>query len=176
LEIDVDESTHTPGKRCTKCGVVKPITEFTQHHRKSTRRKSYWRSTCRQCNSEHLREYTRERREFLEKFKLDHGCLDCGYAEHSCALDFDHRPGEVKLFEPSELKSSGSWQQMLDEIAKCDVVCSNCHRVRTFSRPPANAKHDLLRAAKEAAGPPDWRDPYMLDIDQLSLFPPPRSA
>lgn len=131
----MDDAT-PQGRKCWHCGEVKPLSEFYSSPRK--------RRKCRACSREWLREYMRERVEFLRDYKLAKGCADCGYKEHSCALDFDHRPGEVKLFEPSKLKTSGTWQQMLDEIAKCDVVCSNCHRVRTFiTREPANRQSDL---------------------------------
>lgn len=143
----MDESTHVPGIRCNTCREVKPLAEFTRASRgpKQRGRQVYYRKMCRDCSSDYQREFTRERREFLTAYKLERGCLDCGYDEHFAALDFDHRPGEVKLFKPNMLKSMGTWQQMLDEIAKCDVVCSNCHRIRTFNRPPANRGYDLNR-------------------------------
>lgn len=100
----------------------------------------------------------------MRNYKLERGCMDCGYDKHWCALEFDHRPGEVKLFEPHTLKCVGSWQQMLDEIAKCDVVCSNCHRIRTWERGPANANHDLRRKPEVVLGL------YHHDPDQLDLF------
>lgn len=79
------------------------------------------------------REYLRERREFTAELKVVRGCRDCGYRENSCALDFDHLPGTVKLFDVG----MGSWRSrevVLAEIAKCEVVCACCHRVRTKDR------------------------------------------
>jgi hypothetical protein len=70
-----------------------------------------------------------ERRQWLNEFKLERGCDDCGYAGHPAALDFDHRPGETKLFSLAQ-GCTRSWDVMLAEIAKCDVVCANCHRIR----------------------------------------------
>jgi len=69
---------------------------------------------------------------FLTQFKLERGCIDCGYREHSEALDFDHVRG-IKLFE---FASAGTRKpsSILEEIAKCEVVCANCHRIRTFNR------------------------------------------
>jgi hypothetical protein len=61
-------------------------------------------------------------------------CADCGGTFHPVAMDFDHVRGE-KLNEVSTLLRTGSSLETLKaEIAKCDVVCSNCHRVRTFTR------------------------------------------
>lgn len=166
----MDESTHTPGKRCKTCREVKPLTEFTKQYARKVGGKNYWRGSCRDCNNAYVREYQRERREFLSNYKSERGCADCGYNKHHVALDFDHRPGEVKLFEPAWLKQLGTWQQMIDEIAKCDVVCSNCHRIRTITRPPANAKYDLNREQPVVTS---WHDPYYADPAQMSLFEPP---
>jgi hypothetical protein len=60
-------------------------------------------------------------------------CVDCGGSFPWYCMDFDHRPGEVKSFGVSGLywKSSGAVRA---EIAKCDIVCANCHRIRTHER------------------------------------------
>jgi hypothetical protein len=49
-------------------------------------------------------------------------------------MDFDHRPDEAKLFTISHGKGQYGEEKILAEIAKCDVVCANCHRLRTFGR------------------------------------------
>ena len=69
----------------------------------------------------------------LDGLKLRSGCVDCGYSEHAVALDFDHRPGEIKLFSIG-IKWEGALVPLLAEIAKCDIRCANCHRVRTAER------------------------------------------
>lgn len=74
----------------------------------------------------------RSRRARLNGIKVRAGCLDCGYREHPAALDFDHRPGTLKKFQIG--KSQLSWERVLVEIAKCDVRCANCHRIRTQER------------------------------------------
>jgi len=162
----VDESTHTPGKRCTKCLKVKPVTEFTWHHKRS-RRKPSRRPTCRECSSAYMREYTRPRREFLQNHKMERGCTDCGYREHPEALQFDHLPGTVKLFEPSNMRTKGTWQQMLDEVAKCEVVCANCHAIRTATRKDSgkNAYRDLREPAEVPSTTVMESDPNQLTLD-----------
>lgn len=74
-----------------------------------------------------------EHLERLSLLKLEHGCMDCGYKEHPEALDFDHRPGTEKRFAISQ-SVGRKWNQLLAEIEKCDIVCANCHRVRTSTR------------------------------------------
>ena len=66
-------------------------------------------------------------------------CKDCGCCFPPCAMDFDHRPGEKKLGMVSRLSNS-SRVRMIAEIMKCDVVCSNCHRIRTHRRSHGESK------------------------------------
>lgn len=51
-------------------------------------------------------------------------------------MDFDHLPGTDKVCSVSSFARAGKYseQELIDEIAKCEVVCSNCHRQRTFHR------------------------------------------
>ena len=74
------------------------------------------------------------KREWLSEYRMSAGCMDCGYNEHPAALDFDHRPGEIKLFPIMRDGTSRNWDLIKAEIAKCDVVCANCHRIRTAER------------------------------------------
>lgn len=58
------------------------------------------------------------------------GCVDCGLKDPR-ALDFDHVRG-TKSFTISYGDYSPS--RLLEEIAKCDVRCANCHRIQTAER------------------------------------------
>jgi len=62
--------------------------------------------------------------------------MDCGQSFHPVCMDFDHRERRDKG-EPtvSALVSHSSAQErILAEIEKCDLVCANCHRLRTFNQ------------------------------------------
>lgn len=72
-------------------------------------------------------------REEVHAYKLSQGCTDCGYKAHASALDFDHMPGHKKLFTIGARPHSRP-EAIWAEIAKCEVVCANCHRVRTWNR------------------------------------------
>jgi hypothetical protein len=48
-------------------------------------------------------------------------------------MQWDHLPGTPKLAAVSELRSR-SKATILDEIEKCELVCTNCHTIRTFER------------------------------------------
>jgi hypothetical protein len=58
-------------------------------------------------------------------------CMDCGIRYNPWVMDFDHRDRSTKYAIVSELALTGRLVAMRKEIAKCDVVCSNCHRERT---------------------------------------------
>lgn len=60
-------------------------------------------------------------------------CADCGVEYPHYVMDLDHRPGVEKEFEISGKYWKGR-AAFLAELAKCDVVCANCHRVRTHTR------------------------------------------
>jgi hypothetical protein len=61
-------------------------------------------------------------------------CMDCGACFPPTAMDFDHVRG-VKVATISYLISKKRpWSMVLQEIDKCDLVCANCHRIRTNSR------------------------------------------
>lgn len=87
-----------------------------------------------------------ERRAMVDRIKMDAGCKVCGYNEHPAALDFDHRDPATKKF-----RIAGSLNRRLDtlleEIAKCDVLCAICHRIKTFE------EGDILKGRDR----PDYR-------------------
>ena len=70
----------------------------------------------------------------IQDIKSRTSCVDCGNRFHFAAMDFDHRDGVEKRFEIGRRYSLGSMKSLLKEISKCDIVCSNCHRVRTYNR------------------------------------------
>jgi hypothetical protein len=72
-----------------------------------------------------------ERTAYLVEFFREHPCIDCGEID-PLVLEFDHL-GD-KNFNIAHGLRDRNWQTVLDEIAKCDVVCANCHRRRTALR------------------------------------------
>ena len=100
---------------------------------------------CREHHREYVREHYRSNKvSYVEKAKRHRTdnrelirqaksvpCLDCGQTYPYYVMDFDHR--ENKEFTLGNYAAMGR-KQILAEISKCDVVCSNCHRMRTASR------------------------------------------
>ena len=72
-------------------------------------------------------------RAVLYLFKMWTPCFDCGTTFHPAAMQYDHRPGEKKLFQLS-VAHTRNRARFEAERKKCDLVCANCHAVRTYER------------------------------------------
>lgn len=85
----------------------------------------------------------------IAAIKAGKPCMDCGGVFHPACMEFDHRPGEKKKGIVSAL-GNRAWSVIAAEIAKCDLVCANCHRLRTVTRgwrttpPPDDTKQIAL--------------------------------
>ena len=89
---------------------------------------------CQECKTAftlYQKGRTQEVRDYIENYKLTSGCVDCGYNSHSHALDFDHLKDKKFSIGISITKRI---EEIIEEISKCEVVCANCHRVRTATR------------------------------------------
>lgn len=127
---------------CLGCNTERPTSEF---HRE-TKRKDGLATQCKICRHAHyLRSYDRRKpmirasaasirkrnTEVVNKAK-DVPCADCGIKYPSYVMDFDHLDPALKIKNVSLLKAH-SLEKLYAEIAKCEVVCSNCHRIRTHA-------------------------------------------
>lgn len=70
----------------------------------------------------------------VSMLKLEKGCADCGYNKHPEALDFDHTKDNKVMGVARMVSKHMSLEAILEEAEKCEVVCANCHRVRTADR------------------------------------------
>lgn len=66
-------------------------------------------------------------------------CFDCGRSFEWFVVEFDHRDASKKQGNVPQLAGRVSLRRLLEELEKCDIVCSNCHRVRTYARREATA-------------------------------------
>jgi hypothetical protein len=142
----MDDAVADDTRRCGRCGEIKPLTEFNWRRKGRGQRDNM----CRGCRSAYKREHylanrqryvdqardrkrllALERTIYLIEYFRSHPCVDCGEAD-AVVLEFDHL-GD-KSFEVAQALAYRSWQSILDEIAKCEVVCANCHRRRTARR------------------------------------------
>jgi len=134
-------------KTCSKCKEIKLESEF------GNKTKGRLQSYCKPCNNEKNREYYANNREYHKKairarstryhnslkvwireIKSSNPCTDCGVTYPWYVMDFDHVLGK-KINDVSLMVTNRvSKQKIQEEIDKCEVVCSNCHRIRTFTR------------------------------------------
>jgi hypothetical protein len=75
------------------------------------------------------RERAESVRRFINSVKITAGCADCGYKERAIALDFDHLRDKTQIIAHCRTIHRAS-----EEMEKCEVVCANCHRIRTEDR------------------------------------------
>lgn len=75
----------------------------------------------------------RERKRELMKELKNGPCVDCGISYPYYVMHWDHIDTD-KIADVSKLMALKAWQTVLDEIAKCELVCSNCHAERTHQR------------------------------------------
>jgi len=121
-----------PAKACAKCRVVKKAVEFPKDPRMVSGLSSY----CRGCHKERTRLGSARRyvarAEWLRKQK-DVPCADCGGRFPPECMDFDHVRGK-KAFGIGGRVGRTPLKDLFREMAKCDVVCANCHRIRGRAR------------------------------------------
>lgn len=136
-------------KTCSKCKQEKDLSEFNKNRCKADGHSTL----CRVCHGEHNRAYyaingerqrkqiraanarrTRANYQKLWALLNRSRCADCSNADPR-VLEFDHLPQYEKRLEISKLIGGGySWEAVEDEIKKCDIVCANCHHIRTAER------------------------------------------
>lgn len=135
--------------RCCACKDELPVDQFSFKNKKTGRRNTRCKACQKAYAAEHYKnnsdaykvratksrpELRTRSRAWVQAYKTGSPCTDCGGVFHHAAMDFDHiHPGKVA--NVAVLAAEGaSLKKLRDEIAKCDLVCSNCHRIRTFKR------------------------------------------
>ena len=133
-------------RKCGDCGILKTIDAFSFRRKAAGQRDSL----CRPCRSAYGKQHyaankqryvdqarlrkqalALERTTYLLRYFRTHPCVDCGETD-AVVLEFDHL-GDKK-FDIGQALPYRNWRTILDEIAKREVVCANCHRRRTAAR------------------------------------------
>ena len=125
-------------KKCSRCKETKPESEFHKH----SKRPDGLNTQCKKCRNSYLKNWYKDNKElhlqrvkkskqrnrdmFLE-YKQTLKCTNCP-EDRWYVLDFHHKNPEEKEFNISEgLRDKISFKRMMKEVAKCDVLCKNCH-------------------------------------------------
>lgn len=128
--------------KCRKCG------KMAEHSVRKDGKPHVWCKGCQreysrnhyQANKEqHIERRRRNKygqrvkcREFINQVK-DRPCMDCGVKYPPPVMQFDHRDPSTKKFTISQFAGGdANLEAIKEEIAKCDVVCANCHAIRTW--------------------------------------------
>ena len=131
-----------PLQECSLCLEPKPLDDF---HRSSRDGRQRW---CKACRREYDSAYHSRTKPVRLAQKAEakiarlawlyeqksKPCLDCRRTFHPSAMQFDHLPGCEKVRDVSTLVMRGCMTMARAEILKCDLVCANCHAVRTYLR------------------------------------------
>lgn len=142
------------------CGTCKRNLPVDQFHWKN-RAAGIRVTTCKSCRSAYNKKWeelqgperirriyesnkrTRNRRSnMINAIKTEAGCADCGERD-PIVLDFDHL-GDKKFAIAKGVGMGVSLVRLRAELAKCEVVCANCHRRRTHARRASGAGHACL--------------------------------
>ena len=119
-------------KPCRICGTVSQRGLCREH------RKVYDKSFYSQHAVTKTASAVKRKRSLLDWYRaLKHGksCGICGFAGDECQMDYDHKPGHIKFMEVSKMVRLGYEREKIAlEIAKCWLLCANCHRLLTKTR------------------------------------------
>ena len=134
-------------KTCSRCGLQRDAEKDFSWKRKDQGIRA---NRCKYCQSELSRQHyqkdkqsynrrtqirkakiLRENHMYIRAYLSTHPCIDCGKKDIR-TLEFDH-VRETKAGEISDmLRQGNSWSTIESEIAKCEIRCANCHRIRTL--------------------------------------------
>lgn len=131
-------------KVCNKCKEEKSLEEFTNNRvnpdgkerRCKICRSSYMKEYNSTDNAKKLKKENRDKfknrnRDYIKEILQKSGCTDCKETNW-IVLEFDHL--DDKVLDISRLMNDNRLAFLVKEVAKCEVVCSNCHRLRTYKR------------------------------------------
>lgn len=84
-------------------------------------------------------------RNYVNNLKKQSGCMRCGYNSYVGALDFNHLNPLEKVADISQMLTNSRYtrDEILAEIAKCEILCATCHReipITRLRRPKSNSK------------------------------------
>jgi hypothetical protein len=119
-------------KRCKYCDKTYSETDFGVA--KTTKTKIYRRNKCRNCYRQTKNRLKDKRRSLIDDKKAESGCQNCGIRDVR-VLEFHHTDNRTKDFAISDYYYHQFGEdRLLEEIAKCIVLCANCHRILHYQQ------------------------------------------
>lgn len=92
-----------------------------------------WYAANKPLQASRVRAIKQLKRLFVNALKENHPCTDCGKFYYPCQMQFDHIAND-KAFNIAMSYSNVGWDKLVEEIEKCELVCANCHAIRTYLR------------------------------------------
>lgn len=140
---------------CSKCGTWDELKRYPKFTRAG---KTYYEGQCWSCKKKYHKKYVwasqggfvAAKKKVVEEYKRV-PCADCKGTFPAVCMDFDHVRGEKVEGIAKMVAQSWSMEKLSEEIAKCDLVCANCHRIRTH-RDDGVHHRKRIRAGREKAG------------------------
>jgi len=111
---------------------------------------------CTECTNKRAREYRQETRNRVGGYKMKIGCECCGFkATHPCQLDLDHIDPATKTYSGAHkaYDAGWSWERVEQELAKCTVLCKNCHALRTYQEEHWKNEYTTVRMRQSGSIP-----------------------
>jgi hypothetical protein len=143
-----DSTSGVGTSTCSRCKVEKPLKDFSVSRHGPC-------GFCRLCMKEYHKEHYKKNRDKyrarlaknrvaiyeiartnLDDLKRSTPCTDCNTRYHPYLMEFDHVRGQKRANVVRMIQNGATWAVLLEEIKKCDLVCCNCHALRTYSRLP----------------------------------------
>lgn len=117
-------------RKCRACEVVKPLDEFANAG--TVKGVKYYRHLCVPCYSESKKPRKEKIRAAFYEIKKSCECEECGEDDFR-VLDFDHKDPGQKTFNIGDgIRKGFTLDTIKEEMAKCRVLCANCHRRKTW--------------------------------------------
>ena len=111
-------------KVCTKCGRELPLDHFNWRNKATGSR----RADCKECHSGYMKQKYQEKKEIIQELKSKCKCAKCGDSR-GYVLDYHHiNPKEKETTIARMTSNNYELNKVYNEIEKCVVLCSNCHR------------------------------------------------
>ena len=116
-------------KLCLNCKINKSLDEF---YSRGGNRSNEYQSICIVCSKQKSNKHKRQIGNLVKRWKLRKGCSRCNFkAEHSVQLEIDHIIPKLKN-NAQAINTSWSKDKLKVELSKCQVLCANCHRLKTY--------------------------------------------
>lgn len=107
---------------------------WEKHYAEQCKGREYHKNKSAEANKKERSKRVDRNRGYIASILKGAQCTDCGYSNW-IALEFDHRDPGIKCQAVTKMVGDGTSLATIKlEIAKCDIVCSNCHAIRTAKR------------------------------------------